>query len=307
MPEPLRATFFALRRRARGGVLTRASVAYAVIGSVIAGLGLFGLTSLLGWAPREWGDILAGAERPTPDVGAVLWMLPLMFAWLFAHFLLMAAYESGCLRWMIHGEVRGWFGLTMDDDAWRIYGAYWVWAGVYLVWAIAFGVLAALLNRLLGENHWGVWTGLGLLALCAAFSVVALSPAAATCMAKRRFAFFEAVNVSEDRFLALAGSFALILGGSWLLSQAINAAWWTIALGPAWLETFANIASYSELQRAEGVVAAAAWRAPNGSLTMVLATIASTFVGLITGLLLFGVNARAVLVAIDEGRLRDEA
>ena len=307
MAEPLRATFFALRRRERGGVLLRATLAYAVLSSLLLGAMFLFFSWGMGWALHEWPAMLKGAQPDPPDPSRALWLLPLIFIWLFIHCVLMAAYEAGCLRWMIRNESRGWFGLTVDDDAWRVYGAYWVWAGFYLIWLIAFLLLAALLNRLLGEGHFGVWIGLGLLGLCAAASMVAFAPAAATCVAKQRFAFFESVNASEDRLPALAGSFALILGAQWLVSQALTYGWWALVLGPDWAEAFAGVADYAALQQAERLTVAAALQAPGGATLMAVTSVASMAIGLFAWVLIYGVNARAVLVALDEGRLQDDA
>src|SRR5262249_47612508 len=52
-------------------------------------------------------------------------------------FILLAAYEAACLRWMIRGEAPGLCGLTLDADVWRVYGVYWCWFATQYIVSIA--------------------------------------------------------------------------------------------------------------------------------------------------------------------------
>lgn len=302
MREPLRATFFALHHRGRHGVLLRATVAFAVLSSALMGAALlamsFAFGDLLSWSP--------GGPPQAPNPSGMLWSIPLVFLVAFFYALVLASYEAACLRWLIRGEARGWSGLTVDDDAWRVYGAYWIWLGIYVGWALAYVILKALLARLLGAEHWGVWVGLGVLGFAALVSIVSLAPATAATVAKKRFAFFEATQATDERFLPLLGSFAVILVGQWLLQQGATVAWWTWALGADWVESFRGVSDYFSLARAQSEVTSAAV-VQTGEATVWLISGASFLLSLSGMVLMFGVNARAVLLAIQERRIVPDA
>src|SRR6185503_16172494 len=116
MAEPLKATFFTLKHRDRA-VLLPATLVLIVLLALIAAA----------WAALNWGALLRIAEllqagasqtKPQMDDAAAMNLMFGMFAlmgWsiilLFPAYLVVAAYEAACLRWMIRGEAPGLFGL----------------------------------------------------------------------------------------------------------------------------------------------------------------------------------------------------
>src|SRR5690349_7003552 len=132
--QPLHATFFAFQKRAKSGVLLGASVAYVVAAIVIGGI-FFAINAatigpFIGWYAQVMQGIAAGntaaaSQIPPPEGVAVLMLSLLPF--MFFIYLLLAAFEAGCLRWMIRGETGGLMGLTLGADTWRVYSSYWIW------------------------------------------------------------------------------------------------------------------------------------------------------------------------------------
>src|SRR5262249_50913455 len=138
MAEPLKATWFAFRKRERGGVLLGATTAYIVISLAILAAFVAVNWSAFGpvgdWYVRFVSTALQHTgERPPTPPPELLSILPGYLLVLFVTFILLAAYEAACLRWMVRGETGGLFGLTFGADTWRVYAGYWVWFGVFLV------------------------------------------------------------------------------------------------------------------------------------------------------------------------------
>jgi len=123
------------------------------------------------------------------------------------------------------------------------------------------------------------------------FIGVRLAPAAATSIARRRFAFFEAWKVTKGRFWALFGSFFV------LMLVYIVALLFFIGVG---FGAFASVFVSGAPPTAE-------------TLAALITPSNIALVGMLYGLLIvsgvfyvvlsFGVNARAVIAAIDEGKI----
>lgn len=302
----LNATFFALERRDHA-VLLPAMLCYVLLAAVLAAIVIVPLFAALG---IDFQTLRTGAwtEAPTPpDPMKVLWILPVGFLALFVFYVLSASYEAACLRWMIRGERPGLFGLTLDDDTWRVYGVYWVWLLCGVVAWIGFAILSALLGRLFPENQIVLWVGLGVYVALMGIGAVSLAPAAAVTIAERRFAFFDAFHATEDRFPPLLGSYALLFGGQWLLSYALSAGWVVWALGGRALDRFADVSDGQSFALAYNATIAAAMATP-GSSIVYWATSAVSFIvsGLIV-VLIYGVNARVARLALEEGKIQQTA
>jgi hypothetical protein len=116
MAEPLNATFFAFKKRERGGVLTGASIAFAVLAIVLYAALLGFIWLVLGQNPLEMSQMAAQAQTDPEAIqrmmspGNLAMMVLVYLVFLFAIFVLLAAYEAACLRWMIRGETKGFFG-----------------------------------------------------------------------------------------------------------------------------------------------------------------------------------------------------
>ena len=118
--QALNATMFTFRKRDRGGVLTSATIAYIVLFilmfAAFAALNWRGVQDYMMWVasiaqnPGGAYDPSSSAHLPPASVMA---LFPAYFLFLFVYYVLLAAYEAACLKWMIHGEVSGPFGTLM--------------------------------------------------------------------------------------------------------------------------------------------------------------------------------------------------
>src|SRR5262245_13377452 len=230
--QALNATFFAFRKREKGGVLIGASIAYAVL--TLAMLALFvwanwqGIVDYIGWITTftqsagkvDPSDSSAFAQMMMPPA-SVMGLGPSYFLLLLVTYVLFAAYEAACLRWMIRGETGGVFGLSLGADTWRVYFGYWVWfflfiAAYIVFFVVTFSMIGGMAVAAQGNPDAmgpgaliGFFLGV-VLALAWLWFSVRLAPAAATSVARRRFAFFDAWKVSKGRFWGLFGAFLLI-------------------------------------------------------------------------------------------------
>jgi len=140
------------------------------------------------------------------------------------------------------------------------------------------------------------------LALCVAliYFAVRFAPAAATSIAARRFAFFDAWTVTKGRFWALLGSF-LLLFLMYFVGVMILSGLATFAMVGGLM---GQVQSSPQPQSVEEVFALFA--APSVWIPMAICyglMIAGAFVFYVA---LFGVNARAAAAALEEGKIRAE-
>lgn len=311
---PLNATFFAFRKR-DGAVLLPATVVYAVL--ALLGFGAF---IYLNWQAFSdyinWAMAMDRAAENAADPSAVFaGMMPpasvmslggRYFLFLIVYYLLLAAYEAACLRWMIRGEAPGLFGLTLDADTLRVYFTYWIWFFLVIAFYIAIvvvivGVGAGVAVGVQGNAEAaGPTMGIAMVLLVLAILIgliyfsVRFAPAAATSVAKRRFAFFDAWTVSKGRFWALFGAFLLLflmyIVGAIILSTIVM-----FAMG-------AGVANQPEPQSMQEMYALLA--APNVWIPMAICyglMIVGAFMFYVA---LFGVNARAAQAALEEGKIQ---
>jgi hypothetical protein len=319
MAEPLNATFFAFRKRERGGVLLGASIAYAVLA-----FGIFGLFAWLNWqafidyiawtvsmsqASSDPNDPSAAIAAMTPPA-SVMTILPWYTLLYIVFYVLFAAYEAACLRWMIRGEVKGLFGLALDADTWRVYFTYWLW--LFLLGAVYVGIVivgaVVAVGGVLGMQAGGADLNVGMLflpiivltAVVSIFSyvVVRIAPAAATSIAKRRFAFFDAWTVTKGRFWALFGSFLLLwlmlMVGAFVLTIGLG-----VAVGLGMMGQIDPTAGPANQQDMLAMFASPSMWAPIAVLYVLM--IVGSFVVYVS---MFGVNARAALAALEEGKIQ---
>lgn len=316
MVKPLNATFFAFRKRERA-VLLPATIVYAVlsiiIGGAFVGLNWGAFVEYVNWVSSlsamagQASDETAVMQAMTPPSSvAALGGVYLLF--LLVYYILMAAYEAACLRWMIRGETEGLFGLSLGADTWRVYFTYWIWfflvIAFYLVCALLVGgVVIGMMGALQGgapESGAMMFAplGVGLLVLVLLiYFAVRLAPAAATSIARRRFAFFDAWTVTKGRFWALLGAFALLFLMFFVLIIVLE----TI-LGVAMAMTAMNQVGHADPKTAEEAFRAFAnpqWAAMIGGFVIVMMVAAFVFY-----IALFGVNARAAQAALEEGKIQ---
>jgi hypothetical protein len=315
--NPLNATFFAFRKRERGGVLMQLSVAFAVIAVVLWGgfiaLNMRLIGGLFTWFAEAMqanaasgGASVAPPDFP-PELAAGVGVLVLsVFVVLVLHYIAMAAYEAGSLKWMIRGEVDGPLGLSLGADTWRIYSTYWIWFLLNLAFSIVMGVLRAVVMGVVAVGSGGDPTSMLVLfpvllleyALMAFFAV-RLAPAAATSIARRQFSFFQAWTVTRGRFWALFGAFALIYLiylAIWAVLLGVGGATMLTGLGAAFMQAGGNPDTAAAALMA-ALFSPANWAALGVLYIVMLA------MGMVFMVAVFGVNARAAIAAIEDGKI----
>jgi hypothetical protein len=301
------AAFDVFRNRGRSGVLLGATIGYLVI--------LLVLTGLFGWA--FWGAIgdyftwamqLSGKTDPAQMMmppQSVMGLIPAYVLFLLCVYIVLAAYEAACLRWLVRGETGGFFlGLGLGADTWRVWFGYWIWfflilglyIGVILVTLIVAGILGAVR---LDAGVVGLVTFVTVIAgLCVFLWIgVRLAPAAATSVALNRFAFFNAWSVTRGRFWSLFGSFLLLIVLYLVAAIVIFGVGFGLLMGGA----FTNIASMGPNPPPEQVFALFA--APHMIIGAIIIYALYLVAVMVFFVALFGVNARAALVAKQEGRI----
>lgn len=320
LAEPLKATFFAFRRREQGGVLLRLTLAFG-----IAAIALWGAYIATFWGSLQpnltWyaqiieatikndTSAIEAAGFPTEFFGVVGGLI----LWMFPFYILCAAYEAGCLRWLLHGEVKGPLGLSLGAPTWRIWGVYWIWLLLNIAFALVMAVISAVMLIVMGTTGGGATSVASVqpvfeivqLALQIYFGV-RLAPAAAATIARRKFAFFDAWAVTKGRFLSLLGSFAVLYLIYIIATIGLAIAAFVVLLGPNGADL---AAAANDPARAEETVMAIV-RACLESLSNPqnwIALGALQLVGMIIGfwfyIAAFGVNARAAQAAIEDGKI----
>jgi len=274
MAEPLKATFFAFRRRARRGVLWSAFFVH-----FFNALSL--LVILIGSAAFYGrGDV--GGQTLLSRLGALPLVAESLILLLFYQ-INSASFDGACMRWFLRGERKGFLGSSFDRDAWRIVLGEWLWAvmlfGCLVIVGLIASIVAAFVHTGLSSEALVVSIVYPLSGIAILLLIVRLGSANALGLAKRRFSFFEAWQVSKGRFWALLGSWLIILV-IWLVTYIVL--YVALAFG-----------AYAALGSGE-----------QGGAAAVLALVAALLVTrLLLTPLIAGVNARAVLAAAEEGRI----
>lgn len=318
--QPLRATFFAFQKRERGGVLTSASIAFLVGALVIYAAFVGGLFAVTGLNPFEMQAVAMQAETDpgalqqqfgSPSVIAGVTLLYLAF--IFVICVWFAAYEAACLRWMIRGEQKGPFGFSLDGDTWRVYGTYWAWLIFCILGFIALmiilGVLGGVLGMLLGQSGAtsGAMAGLAVLPfigiLVPIYFATRFAPAAAVSVAEGRFKFFDAWPATKGRFWALFGAFLLLWVLYIIVAIGLTFAWLAYTLGPQASEIFAQSSDPAAMSLAMNQAMMDAMGTPMGLGTYIAVQLLTLTVALVFYVALFGINARAASVALEEGKI----
>ena len=327
MAEPLKATFFTLKHRDRAVLLPATLAAGAVIALIVAAwlwMNWGALTQIIGMLQRAREPL--GQDQAAALFTGVMGLILSTFLLLVPTYVAAAAYEAACLRWMIRGEAPGLFGLRLDYDTWRIYGIYWCWVIAQMAVSTAASMLMIpfmfmMMGDVIAQGPeldpqiaWDMQVKMNAISMLQyiplAFIAVRFSPAAATSIARRRFSFFEAWKVTEDRFFALFGSWAVL----WLLFALAHAVLFAttygVLFGDLWmrlLEDWRNLAQQETALPSETfrlMIARAMSR--DGMMLIGAAYVGGLILWTAYALLSFGVNARAALAALDEEKIREE-
>ncbi len=323
--QPLKATFFAFQQREQSGVLLRLTIAFVIVVVVLCGVFAALFWTSLGPLVQWYGEVIqASARNDTAAVeaaglpagffgvigGVFLWMLPL--------YLLCAAFEAGCLRWMIHGETEGFMGLSLGAPTWRVWASYWIWLLLNIAFSIVMTVVMGVAVGIMAVNSGGDPTAT--MAVMPAIYIfqyavmiyfgVRLAPAAATSIARRKFAFFDAWTVTKGRFLPLLGSFFLLYFLYFLATIAFVAAFFVMILGPAAPDLTAAANDPTQLNQVFISAIQQYFQSlanPQNWIVIGALQLAGVIVGVLFYIATYGVNARAAQAALQEGKITPAA
>lgn len=315
--QPLNATFFAFKKRDRGGVLMGASLAYLVITVVVLGafiaLNYQGIGEIVTW----YGGLVAqAAQGHEPDPQTMTFPAGLgMFAltlipFMFVFYVLFAAYEAACLRWMLRGETGGLFGLTLGADTWRVYAGYWIWFGLYIALSIVFTFLTFLAMGVTvfsggGNNAEAAAMPAVLLVslvrlIIMLFFAIRLAPAAATSVGLQKFSFFKAWTVTKGRFWALLGAFLIVVLIAFV-GEIIFIGALLMVIGASVMSQIMSAGANPSAADVEAILSAL--MTPQNAVILIVAYAILLVLSLIIYVLFFGINARAVQAAIEDGKI----
>lgn len=325
MAEKLDATFFAFRKREQSGVLLRATIAFGIAAIVLiaifAALFWSSFAPVLTWYGQAIAASASGDTASMEAAGFPPQFFSLMggfLLWAFPFYILCAAYEAACLRWMIHGEVTGFMGLSLGAPTWRVWSVYWMWFLLNMAFSIVMGIAMTVIVGIFAVSSGGDSTATGA-AVIPAYIIqyglmiyfgVRLAPAAAATIARRRFSFFHAWAVTRGRFLALLGSFALLYLFYIIASLIIGAVWFVIVLGP----NAPDLASaLGDPQRFSAVMVETmqaylqSLTEPKNWIVIGVLQAISLVMMVVFYIAMYGVNARAAQAALEEGKITPAA
>lgn len=320
MAEPLNATFFAFRKREQGGVLLRASIAFAIVGALLiaafAALAWGSVGPVLNWYAQI---ITASATNDTAAIEAagfpteIFQFFGLMILWLFPFYILCAAYEAACLRWMIHGETQGFMGLSLGAPTWRVWSCYWMWFLLNMALSTVMGILSAFVTGAMVIGSGDPMATFGAMMLInvlqyvvMAYFAIRFAPGAATTIARRKFSFFEAWTVTKGRFFALLGAFVLLWFIYMLFSVALTVAWIALVMS----STPIDFAALSDPARAETAILEffqaymQTLTQPQSWAIIGALWVVGTIAALVFYVACYGVNACAAVAALEEGKIQ---
>jgi hypothetical protein len=311
---PLKATFFAFKKREKGGVLLGASISYLVLSLVMFAAFLALNWRLLGpvvtWYLGLLENLRAGATDPSyigDPPAELLALAPGYLLVIFLSMVLYSAYEAACLRWMIRGQAPGLFGLTLGADTWRVWFVLWAWffsfIALYITMLIIFVIVLAIGAGVLGTQ--GAMTlGLITVALMVAMYGVLIyfgvrtAPAAAATIAQGRFSFFDSWKVSKGRFWALFGSFLLL----WILTIVAITVTYVVAFATIFGASGADLSAATDPEALGEMMrqifsSSQTWAIAGAFYLLLLVLYFAAYIGM------FGINARAAMVALEDGKL----
>jgi hypothetical protein len=330
MAEPLNAAFFAFRKREKSGVLLQAALGFT-IAMVVVSVAFFAAfaSSLMPLVQWYGGMIAAAANNDTAAMEqlgfpAAFGMLFLgILVWMLALFVLFAAFEAACLRWLIRGESGGGLmGLTFGADTWRVYSGYWMWFLLYIAFYMVMGIVMGVVIGgatfgMMASSGGGDASGaLGALALLPVvyivqyglmiFFGVRMAPANAASIARKKFAFFDAWKITKGRFWPLLGAFAiwyLIYFGVVMVFYIIMFATVMTSLIPIFSQMGTDPTAMAGAEAQILQAYAQAFSSPQTWIVIGVLYLLITIVGVVFYVACFGINARAAQAALEEGKI----
>ena len=321
MAEPLNATFFAFKKREQSGVLLRLTLAFVIVAIVLCAV--FGvlfwssLGPLLEWyvqvleaAATNDSAAIEAAGLPAGFFGVIGGIL----LWMFPFYILCAAFEAGALRWMIHGETNGFMGLSLGGPTWRVWATYWLWLLLNIAFSIVMSVLMGVMVGVTAVGSGGD-PAATLTVMPVVYVIqyavmiyfgVRLAPAAATSVARRKFAFFDSWTVTKGRFWPLLGSFFLLYVLYVLVSIVFVVVFFAMVLGPAAPDLASAANDPAQLNQVFLDVVRSYLQSlsnPQNWIIIGALQLAGTIVGVVFYIAMYGVNARAAQAALQEGKI----
>ena len=309
----LDAAFFSFRKRDRRFVLTRGAVGY-LIGYLVLLAGYLALmwptlSALLTWYFEAIAHLGEGNGAPPPALPEnLLGGWPTLALSSLLSFVLFAAFEAACLRWLVRNESGGGLlGLTLGRDTWLVVAVYFAWLGLFIAFCVFVVALYALL-RLLGQALpvlqllWMLLAALAPLALIglAIWGGVRLAPAAALSVAQSRFVFFRAWGATRAYFWQLLGAFLLLLAGYIVISMIIGSIL-QIPMNQAMMPIVTEL-----MAGGEPAALAARFLEVMGSPLMLASLaaniVASVILSCVLYIAFFGVNACLAGAALEQGK-----
>lgn len=304
--EPkLDATFFAFKKREPRFVLTRAAIGYLILYVLICviyiALSWTSLNAVFAWYGGLVGSAMQGGEMTAPPP-EVLGLIPYAFVVGILSLVIVAAFEAACLRWLVRGEQGGGvLGLTFGADTWRVLATYVLWIALFIGFVILialFYTLTTVLANVGGAAQLiavllGALAPLGFIALLI-WAAVTFAPAAATSIARRRFAFFEAPRIVKGRFWPLLGAFVILWVGYCVIAIIANQ---IITLPAQAIMAPVMVKAMSGDTSSVGSAMIEAMTSPVYLASMGVNFVFSTILGTVLYVAMFGVNARVVLAA----------
>lgn len=323
--QALKATFFAFQKREQSGVLLRLTLAFIIVAVVLcAGFAALFWNSL-GPLVQWYAEVLqASARQDTAAIEAMglpegfFAVIPGILLWLFPFYLLCAAFEAGCLRWLIHGENVGFMGLSLGAPTWRVWSSYWMWLLLNMAFSIA-------MSMVMGVAVFAIMMGGGgdpaaVATLMPVFYIfqyalmiyfgIRFAPATATSIARRKFAFFDAWTVTKARFLPLLGSFAFLYLLYVVASLVMAAGFFAIVMGPSAQDLSAAANDPNQVMQIFMSAMQTYFQSlsnPQNWIVLGVLQLVGIVVGVLFYLAMYGVNARAALAALEEGKIAPAA
>ena len=322
MANPLNATFFAFRKREKNGVLTRAAAAYLVLAIVLLGvfvaINIQAMGPVFSWygeavATAAKGGAAASAVQPPPAGFFILFLTILPF--LFAFYVLTAAFEAACLRWLVRGESGGGImGLSFGADTWRVYLVYWIWFFLYMAFSIIGGIVSGIvvMGAFMSGSRTGDLASMGgligaslivrlLLYFVFLYFAVRWAPASAMSVARKQFSFFESWDVTKSRFWPLFGSFLIVVLIALGIEIVLGGIVFGVAMSGAWS---AIVAAGPTPTPAQTSAILSALFTPQNFAVLCGTYVVFLALALVLYVMFYGINARAVIAAAEDGKVQ---